>query len=914
MRPTRLILSAFGPYAGQQEIDLSLLGQRGLYLITGDTGAGKTTLFDAITFALFGEPSGQNREPAMLRSKYADPDTPTFVSLTFLYGGQEYTVKRSPEYARKKARGEGETLQRAEAELRLPDGGIETKTKEVTQRIIRILGVTKDQFCQIAMIAQGDFLKLLLADTKERQGYFRELFHTRVFQALQRGLADEASRVSQQREAAQASVRQYMGGILCEADDPLFPQAEKARAGEALMADVLSLLDRLMAQDQARITALDGQDADLERQAQALTAQLTQAQERQRARQQLAEAQTALGQAMPGLGALRQALETQQARQPEAEALTGQISVLAAQLPEYEALERRREDIRQMAEGIRQEQRRRGAQESALTAQREELNTLRQERQQLTGAGESRARLEQEQAQAVDRQKALAGLQREEAAVNALLSDLRRAQAAYQLSEDKAADCNAQAEALRQAFNREQAGIMAAALTDGAPCPVCGATVHPCKAVPSLHAPTEQAVKQAEAAAQAARQAAAEASTHAAGIRGRAEAAQAALAEKRAELLCGGALEEQLSLLAERLKAIEKQITEENNRVRRREVLDRLLPQQEQAMEAAAAALNALGTHIASEQAAMEQIIAAADAQAARLPYPDQAAAERHLAALKSALGGIQQERAQAEERFTARQEQITALRARIEQLEALLQDAPEIDTQALEGQRQALMEQRQRVRQRRTSAAHRLATNGDIRGHLGDTAERLSALDSQWQWVNALHLTANGKLPGKEKLMLETYVQATYFDRILRRANVHLMRMSGGKYDLKRREAAGNLQSQTGLDLDVIDHYNGTVRSVRTLSGGESFLASLALALGLSEEVQMSAGGIRLDTLYVDEGFGSLDEETLEVAMRALRGLTEGNRLIGIISHVSELRREIDRQIVVKKEKTGGSRARVVV
>ena len=161
---------------------------------------------------------------------------------------------------------------------------------------------------------------------------------------------------------------------------------------------------------------------------------------------------------------------------------------------------------------------------------------------------------------------------------------------------------------------------------------------------------------------------------------------------------------------------------------------------------------------------------------------------------------------------------------------------------------------------------------------------------------------------------MLETYVQATYFDRILRRANVHLMRMSGGKYDLKRREAAGNLQSQTGLDLDVIDHYNGTVRSVRTLSGGESFLASLALALGLSEEVQMSAGGIRLDTLYVDEGFGSLDEETLEVAMRALRGLTEGNRLIGIISHVSELRREIDRQIVVKKEKVGGSRARVVV
>ena len=178
---------------------------------------------------------------------------------------------------------------------------------------------------------------------------------------------------------------------------------------------------------------------------------------------------------------------------------------------------------------------------------------------------------------------------------------------------------------------------------------------------------------------------------------------------------------------------------------------------------------------------------------------------------------------------------------------------------------------------------------------------------------LQALSDTANGKLSGKEKIMLETYIQMTFFDRIIRRANVRLMVMSGGQYELKRRVNAENNRSQAGLELDVIDHYNGSERSVKTLSGGESFKASLALALGLSDEIQSSAGGIRLDTMFVDEGFGSLDEESLEQAVNALVGLTQGNRLVGIISHVSELKNRIDRQIVVTKEKSGGSKAEIL-
>jgi len=188
-----------------------------------------------------------------------------------------------------------------------------------------------------------------------------------------------------------------------------------------------------------------------------------------------------------------------------------------------------------------------------------------------------------------------------------------------------------------------------------------------------------------------------------------------------------------------------------------------------------------------------------------------------------------------------------------------------------------------------------------------------IKTVEEKWIWIKSLSNTANGNLSGKEKIMLETYIQMTYFDRIINRANTRFMVMSGGQYELKPRKEAENNRSQSGLELDVIDHYNGTERSVKTLSGGESFKASLSLALGLSDEIQSSAGGIKLDTMFVDEGFGSLDDESLAQAIKALSSLAEGNRLVGIISHVSELKDKIDKQIVVKKEKTGGSNISIV-
>ena len=205
-----------------------------------------------------------------------------------------------------------------------------------------------------------------------------------------------------------------------------------------------------------------------------------------------------------------------------------------------------------------------------------------------------------------------------------------------------------------------------------------------------------------------------------------------------------------------------------------------------------------------------------------------------------------------------------------------------------------------------------RLTANENALRSLSRTAALLTEATSRYKWLNALSDTANGTLAGKEKLKLETYIQTAYFDRIIVRANIRLMQMSGAQYELKRR-GMGGLRSQSGLDLNVIDHYNGSERDVKTLSGGESFIASLSLALGLSDEIQSYAGGIRLDSMFIDEGFGSLDEGTLSQAMQALLNISQGNRLVGIISHVNEMKERIDRQIIVRKGHTGGSHAEII-
>ena len=365
--------------------------------------------------------------------------------------------------------------------------------------------------------------------------------------------------------------------------------------------------------------------------------------------------------------------------------------------------------------------------------------------------------------------------------------------------------------------------------------------------------------------------------------------------------------------LEDTLATLARQTAQAEKLASQRDTLDGEIPEKEARLSASEAALSAAKERIAALSASLQALARQQDELKQKLPFGSRSAALAERGKLVDARSALRTALEQATRRCAECRETLTGLDASIGQLRRQLEEEAEIDAAGLEARKQTLTARKTEVLTRMRELHARLSANRYAREKLqGKTAE-LEELEEKQQWMKALSDTASGTVRGKERIALETYIQTTYFDRIVARANVRLMKMTGGQYDLKRRKTADNIKSQSGLELDVIDHYNGTERSVKTLSGGESFQASLALALGLSDEVQSSTG-IHLDTLFVDEGFGSLDPEALNQAYAALAGLTEGSRLVGIISHVAELKEKIDKQILVTKDKSGGSSARIIL
>ena len=907
MRPLYLTLSAFGPYAGRQELDFTALGRSGLYLITGDTGAGKTTIFDAIAYALFGEPSGEARDAGMLRSKYAEDGTPTFAELRFETRGQCYTVRRSPEYTRRKARGTGTTKQAAAASLTYPDGRVETQVTRVTAAVTEILGVDRKQFSEIVMLAQGDFQRLLQADTRERETIFREVFSTGIFRALQERLKGELSALDKARAAASDAFHLAAESAAHTPDEPML--------ADALLAWLEAQIEH-GAQAEAELSAALAQtDAELER----CTALLSRAEAQAHAREQLALARAEEARCAVALEECRSAQEARSGDDAKLEALTRSVAALEAALPDYDALESALEDLKQKQREQAARSSERDEAQAAEAECRTKLDALRAERAALADAGETLQALRQERGELASRAETLRALREALAGLRVGEQAFRAAQDAYLNAEAEADALRTEAETLRRHFLREQAGLMAAQLSPGVPCPVCGSTTHPAPAAPGTDAPTQQAVDTAEAAAQSARETAGALSRKAAAARGKLEADTQSAEKQTAALLPGTALsdadeaaQEDLETLTETLRALDGSIGAEEARSARTEALNTAIPGAEAALREAEHTLQQRteAWNAAALSAAAAQ--AAADQRRAALRYADRAEAELALQSERAALQAVTEAKARAEAALRAASDALTAARARTAQLSELVGQTDEGDPQALQEQRSALAERRKGLAETLQASALRLAADRQAHGRMTETNETLRALDEKRRWLSALSDTANGSLTGKARVMLETYVQMAYFDRILRRASLHLMRMSSGQYDLKRREDAGDLRSRSGLELNVVDHYNGTERSVRSLSGGESFLAALSLSLGLSEELQAAAGGVQLDCMFVDEGFGTLDEDTLQQVMRALNGLTEGNRLVGVISHVAELRQSIERQILVTKRRSGGSEIRL--
>lgn len=928
MRPLRLTLSAFGPYAAETTLDLKKLGKGGLYLITGDTGAGKTTIFDAITYALYDHSSSGIREGSMLRCKYADDKTPTFVELEFEVHGVRYTVRRNPEYQRPKARGEGMTTEKADATLTYPDDRPPvTKAKDVTAAVQEIIGLDYNQFSQIVLIAQGQFTKLLNASTEERSRIFRKLFRTQRYAQLQERLQAEASALNQQRTAQNAKLDSLLGGLQFSPEDP-DAEALRALCAQTVPETALALLDTLTARQAAALeeagTALQATEAQLD----TVQQQLGAAAQAQRLAQQLAARQAELAAAKPALDAARAEADRHAGDAAQLDALTAQVTQAQSALAAYDALDalcRQQTEARDAARLAAAQAHKRRTQLDSLNAA---LAAAETELAALADADTRLLALQNRSAQLTQRGEALAKLEQRLADCQRQAKTAHKAQESYRTAAAAQDEARARRDALERAFLDAQAGLLAESLVEGAPCPVCGSTHHPARALLPHTAPTQAQVE-------AARQAAAEADRQAQNASAAAQSALAAANEAKTSLR-----RDAETLLPERFTTPEGTVpltfalmtnvlAEENTALQAAQTDCKAQCRQADADCRRKAQLEADRQAKTRQRPTLEQAAAEADRSAAAqnasadalegqiaerraaLPYPRRADAQAALdkleadrRTLRTGMDTAQRKLKQAEQTVAAAEAAVEALTA---QQTAAQKELPARSAEELTAQQTELTAAREALRSREKQLSAQLLPNRKTAAQYRAAAEARQALESRWQWVSALAATAGGTLTSKQKIKLEAYIQMNYLDRILRYANTRLMQMTAGQYELERI-GAENQRSQSGLDLGVIDHYNGTRRSVKTLSGGESFKASLALALGLSDEVQSSAGGIRLDTLFLDEGFGSLDEESLELAIRVLSGLTEGDRLVGIISHVGALKDRIDRQVVVHKARTGGS------
>jgi len=921
MRPTKLSISAFGPYAGQVELDLDKLGQEGLYVICGDTGAGKTTLFDAVTFALFGRASGKHIKAEMFRSKYARPETPTFVELTFRYRDEDYTVRRNPDYERPKARGTGTTWQSADGEFHRPDGSVITGASNVTREVESLLGLTCDQFTQVAMIAQGDFRKLLEASTEDRVKIFRKIFNTGLYQTLQDRLKEAAGELKRDCDALSADVRRDEEGVQCAGGDPRRDAVEQARRGELPNGELVPLLDALLAGDNDRKAKLDKRRQEAEGELEWLIAQIKQGELRLENQKGLQAARESLQQLGPQLEAAAKSLEEALACQDEIPRLNSQAAQLEGRLSQYRQLQAMTEQILASEEQAALEEERLKESWSAFTAAAECLERDKAALRELDGAALEAEQAKHDRESIEETARQLRKLKEDFSGLNRLLDSCRRAQEDYQRKAQAAQEAENAWQRINRAWLDAQAGVLAEGLRPGTPCPVCGSLEHPRPAAMPQEAPDEAAWKQAERSARTARQREAEASRKAGELKRELETREDQLRQQAQALLPAlnqAALPEAEALSAAEaqqdaaLRAASERESTANARAAQAKALSEAIPKREKASAEESGRLALLDKDIAGRKAAVEEKRRQAEELRQSLPFPTLKEAEGRIAALQKEAAALQKRIQSAQAKKQTLEKQQEAAQSKLETYESLLKDGEDMDLNQAVERKEALTGEKEALERESGTVQTRLTMNRAARESL---LRHLSALEEGTEkltWLKALSDTANGSLTGQERFRLETYIQTTYFTRVLRRANLRLRVMSGGQYDLLRR-TEGGLKSQVGLDLDVVDHWNGTTRGVETLSGGESFLASLALALGLADEIQSSAGGVQLDTMFVDEGFGSLDDEALQKAMQALNQLGEGRRLVGIISHVAGLKERIDRQIVVTKDRSGGSRAEIV-
>lgn len=1055
MKPIQLIISAFGPFRGVTEVPFTKLGSSGLFLINGDTGAGKTTIFDAISFALYGNASGDNRTTDCFRSDYADDDEKTYVDITFQHRYKEYRIERNPTYKRNKKRGSGTTEEKAGATLIMPDGRVINGYTPVTEAVTELLGIDYKQFKMISMIAQGEFLKLLTADSNDRVEIFRKVFGTEIYDIIQKKLKDMSNKLRYRCEDIDKGIMQFLGGIVCSENSAHCNAIEEWKKFGDInnIEKMLELLVSILNDDQLEYKSKKAENNLLKQKSTEKATEYTRAEhynrlfnnlhlsketyrlflerldevKREEAKYDLSE--KALRKVKPtedaylrlkhDLNILIVEIEKGKA---ERKSLGAQLQLLADDLKAKEKyipritdltkeINRMEEELHKYDAIVEQEKKKsildahKLQLDKILIKNNEDRSNLLKEQSEIQKKLEQYSNLDKDmlvcENQLEQLKNTLTQLDKLQQDINILVKEyntLTKLQDQFAEDEIKYRQINhiyLEREAL---FLREQAGILAKQLEPGSPCPVCGSLEHPSKAPLTTGAISEEKLKKERDKQEKAHNAMIAASSKSESQKIRVEMLRNNLHTNAVAIFGSEEYENQSSTiqsitnlaqlkyqkmdqtkheLEQKLLGFTEDIKQKKICSERLLMITELLSGIEEELRinqeglsktnndlsSVTGVLEALGKNLKFfTKKEAEQTMNTLDDQCKKLQEELKLAeaayhsCELRLGKIEAVLSENEKSHGlksvaleEAKEEF--RQSMISSgfltddgidvaryrdvlvteeklklirnridtfyrdksnLEDRINQLTEETKDQAEKDLTQLEVQLQEIDKQKTECEEQISIIYSRLNNNQEIYQKVKVQYKEQEKLRQEFVTISELAKTANGELAGKSKIAFEQYVQAFYFDKIIHEANTRFYKMSNNQYALMRKEDPTNLRSSTGLELEVMDYYTGKARSIKSLSGGESFKAALSLALGLSDVIQSFAGGIQVDAMFIDEGFGSLDSDSLEQAIETLNSLTTGNRLVGIISHVGELKDRIDKKILIEKSMEG-SRLQVI-
>ncbi len=923
MKPLELELYGFGAFADTCKISFTAWQNGEVFLITGETGAGKTTIFDAICFALYGTASGSERESKQFRSQYlTDSTAETKVRLKFICNGKCYLVERNPSYERQKQRGIGTVEQKADAVLYeiLPDSRncICSGVTVVTGEIVRLIGMDSKQFRQIVMIAQGEFRRFLLSNSVEKSEILSKLFHTEYCQSIRDGLKryyDEKSReIAAQQLAIQTKLKSVAPYDTMRKQNY---QTQLETYGAAVAEALCVLLEEDYTESMEQLPKLEQEQADLQQKVDQLVQRIAQGKQHNANLCDLEQQQKQLILLRQKWAVAWELVQRAEEQMAQVAVWQEEKTLLESSLPEYQHMADLQGVLSELKKKYNHRQQEQVRCKATLEQTRQQCTCLQKELEEhttLAAAYETTRHTIVQKRQVLETlqtlQKQFLDVQNAEQLCQQVALTARAAHMKYYEVEKPAYD------AVEQQFFQSMAGNLAAKLEPGQPCPVCGAAEHPHPAAQTEQTITEQQFQRARKKQEAALQ-------DMQAKKSQLEKQQALCAQLQAQKQAALQLHklketttlEVLQKLEEKTQAewtaLTKQQEEQQGKLRELEEKQAewnrkqaALPTLQSTYEAGELAVQELTQQISGKQA---ELTCARSA----LQYTTLKEAQAQLQCLQQKIEHAQQQQKQAQAQLQEMEKQIAVCQTNIVRLKTEIAGKPLYDVkqaeQVVQKSRQMLLQQQKQTAARKADLQQMQAVFVSVR--LEVTAlEETQAVCQKYKELYSM-ISGTNTERGGERISFERYVQTYYFTRILEHANQKLYQLSNGRYQLIRRKEEERRNLSSGLNLDVLDQYTGTERDVKTLSGGETFLASLSLALGLSEAVQQQSGCVQIQAMFIDEGFGSLDETALENAIRLLQQLSGQDCMVGIISHVPALAERFDAQIRVEKT-PNGSRA----